>query len=515
MTSTDASIVRLDKDSHQLRSRHVILILTVLCSLLVASFAISSASLWVDELSTWFLAQPGSLSEWWTQLRNWPDTDLQDPLYHFYMLLWTHVFGTSAVLMRASNVVLFVIATVALVWPFRDQKTVAFPVLLAASFNSLLWYYLNDLRPYIMLYSGMSLMLGSAVEMLTLQRGPDGLTIKVFCIGAVLASGATVLGIAWCGSVVLFILLYGLLFGRISIARAVVANWATLTVTALVIATIAIYDFSLFGRGVRPELIYESSIFTMLFSVYSILGLLGLGPGMLELRENGAHAIIPWLPILIPAALSLSAVAAGGIWYIYRLLDRQTFILLVACTLLPILFTQFFGFVLHWRVLPRHYIPLVSIFVLVCGYGLARWWRGGLGARALVALSVLVMIGSSLSVRLAPRHARDAYEQAATLAKAELDRDGQVWWAAEVKGLMYYGVPYAANELEWRQAEDRKRVHVVGWTSFDSLAAQKAPALILVSRPESYDRAGAVKRYLETHKYHLVERFPAFTAWRQ
>jgi hypothetical protein len=133
-----------------------------------------------------------------------PDSDTQIPLYHFFMFGWTKIFGTDAVAMRASNVGMLMIANLALVRPFRSRPIIAFAVILTSCLSAPIWYYLNEIRPYIMLYTGACLMVGATIEMIASPHRPSPFGINAFCVGAVVSSGASVLGVAWAASAARF-----------------------------------------------------------------------------------------------------------------------------------------------------------------------------------------------------------------------------------------------------------------------------------------------------------------------
>src|SRR5712671_6379841 len=168
-------------------SNRAVLTVGFFSSVLVAICAISSGSLWIDEFGTWLLTRADSIPDWWRRFEAWPDSDSQIPLYHFFMYGWTKVLGTDAVAMRASNVGMFVIANLALLWPFRSRPTLAVPVILASCLSAPIWYYLNEIRPYIMLYMGACLMVGATIEMMGSQQRPSSFGIKALCVGAVLS----------------------------------------------------------------------------------------------------------------------------------------------------------------------------------------------------------------------------------------------------------------------------------------------------------------------------------------
>jgi hypothetical protein len=487
----------------KVETNRTVLAVAFFSSVLVAVCAISSGSLWIDEFGTWLLTRADSISDWWIRFRfqSRPDSDSQIPLYHFYMYGWTKLVGTGAVAMRASNIGMFVIATLALVWPFRSRPNIAVSVVLTSCLNASIWYYLNEIRPYIMLYMGTCLMVGASIEVLGAKQKPSSFAITALCLGAVISSGATVIGIAWAASVFLFILIYWLAIRKRSLSEVVNGNYLTLAIAALCIIALITHDIRMFALGKLPALLGEDNILTLLFSFYANLGLLGVGPGMLDMRANGVGALVPFGTIIAFSAIMFGLAAIGGLLEIRAIIGVRTLGLLIVCVLLPVLFLFTLGLVVHWRALPRHFIPLASIFSLLYAFGLRWWWHRRFVGMAVTLISIILMSYSALSVRYAPRHAKDDYKRAAELAETELARGGRVWWVAEIYGALYYRVPVKTSSFLSTQ-----------FPSF--LSTQPPPTLVLLSKPDTYDRQNVVRTYLLAKKYHLFESLPAFTAWR-
>lgn len=478
--------------------------------LLVAIWAISPESLWTDEFGTWILTRADSLPEWWRQLQNWPDSDSQIPLYHFYMYEWTKVFGVDALAMRASNIGMFVVANCALLWPFRARPNLAVPVILTTCLNACTWYYLNEIRPYIMLYMGVCLMLGAAIAIAGGPQKPSLSSMGALCLGAVIATGATVIGIAWAGPVFLFLLVYWLRTKRRPLSQLIGDTYPILAVAALCIIALIAHDIRMFLLGKLPAP-GDSSFLTLVFSFYANFGLLGLGPGMLDLRANGAGALIPFAPIIACSSVILGLVAVAGLLESKSMLGMRTVSLACVCALLPILFIVGLGVVVHWRALPRHFIPLASLFSILYAFGLGWWWRKETIGKAIAVTAVLIMAYSAFSVRYAPRHRKDDYKHAAELAATELAHGGQVWWVADPRGALYYGVPVD----DGRDAAGATQAHYVSEKTLPFLLTRPAPGLVLLSKPDAWDPQGAVQKYLLNNKYRIVETLPAFTAWRR
>jgi hypothetical protein len=499
----------------RVESSSAVLAIGFFASILVAILAISSGSLWIDEFGTWLLTRADSIPDWWRRLESWPDSDTQIPLYHFYMYFWTKFVGTDAVAMRASNIGMFVFANLALLWPFRSRPNIAVPLILTSCLSASVWYYLNEIRPYIMLYMGTCLMVGASIEIVGSAKKPSTFAIAVLCIGAVVSGGATVIVITWAGSVFLFVLVYWLAIKKRSLRELVDENYFMLAIAALCSTALIGHDIRMFAHGKLPALLGEDSILTLFLSLYANLGLLGVGPGMLDMRANGVAALVPFAPIIAFSAFIFGLIAIGGLLETRAILGVQTLGLLGVCILLPVLFIFFLGLVLHWRALPRHFIPLVSLFILLYAFGTAWWWRRRFGGMAVALTSIIIMGYSSLAVRYAPRHAKDDYKHAAELAANELADGGRIWWVAEVRGALYYGVPVIDERDSPVSTQSPGAQVYLSLTTPSFLSAQTPPTLVLISRPDTYDRQNLMTNYLLANKYHLVESFPAFTAWRQ
>jgi hypothetical protein len=270
----------------------------------------------------------------------------------------------------------------------------------------------------------------------------------------------------------------------------------------------------MFTLGKRPAP-YETNFLTVLFSFYANLDLLGVGPGMLDLRANAIGALVPFVPVITFSAMLFSLLTIGGLLEIRRMLGNRTIVLLIGCVLVPVVFIFALGMVVHWRVLPRHLIPLVSLFSLLYAFGLAWLWRRRFAGKAVALISVAMMGYSSLSVRYAPRHAKDDYKHAAELAAIELGHGGSVWWIADVRGALYYGISHASDELASPHANTRPGVEAnIPGKTLSFLSGQDPPTLVLLSKPD-FDPQKVVSQYLSSNKYRLVESFPAFTAWRR
>jgi hypothetical protein len=126
-----------------------------------------------------------------------------------------------------------------------------------------------------------------------------------------------------------------------------------------------------------------------------------------------------------------------------------------------------------------------------------------------VVLFVGLSLTSSLSLRFAPRHARDNYRSAAAIARQALQDGKTVWWNANERGAAYYHLPLATNGVAAGQA-----LLLVN-PSREVLLGTARPDMIIASRPDVFDDGGALAEFVAQSHYRLGTNLMAFTVWER
>jgi hypothetical protein len=84
-----------------------------------------------------------------------------------------------------------------------------------------------------------------------------------------------------------------------------------------------------------------------------------------------------------------------------------------------------------------------------------------------------------------------------------------VWWNAAEYGALYYEVPLMTG------ASGKAGAALLLDPAATTLAGLRAPDVVITSKPDVFDNAGAVNQYLTEGHYRAAEHFPAFTVWRR
>jgi len=199
----------------------------------------------------------------------------------------------------------------------------------------------------------------------------------------------------------------------------------------------------------------------------------------------------------------------AGLSHGLRLRNRQHLVLALLIGL-PAAFILATGWVVHFRVLGRHFAPVIPVVLLLCISGAQSLWsRRSVWGKGLVVLLCALTAVSCLSVRVGARHEKDDYRAAAAVARRALEDGRVVWWNAAPEGARYYGVP-----LDAPTGNKDAAVLILNPTP-EMLRHFPTPQVVIASKPDLYDGQKALAEYLGRHGFVAAEKLAAFVIWKR
>jgi hypothetical protein len=109
-------------------------------------------------------------------------------------------------------------------------------------------------------------------------------------------------------------------------------------------------------------------------------------------------------------------------------------------------------------------------------------------------------------VRFNPHHSRDDYRGAARIARTAVQEGKTVWWAGDQVVAEYYNVVFCGAD----PADQRACVVRTNNRDKRGLEHLPEPDVILISKPELFDTSGAVRSYIDEHRFQLKSHLMAF-----
>ncbi len=465
---------------------------------IVGFLAITHQSFWIDEGVAALKAMQPNIHGWWQSLRKDSDSNLQLIFQLFYLWGWEKIFGSAEYALRASNIPWFVVATVALMWSFPKNGRLQLSVLLLTLTSAFLWYYLSEARPYIVLFAFAAATTACLLRMVGEESSVDSSTwFRVFCLGSAGLCATSLIAVPWAlGAMLATGYWLGINRTRKLLLR---FRYSTLITAAVILIVGAYYAWTL-HLGARASGVNRTSAGSVLFIIYELSGLSGLGPGRLELREFEFGAFRHGIPILLIGLCAISGLFLASVGVAVRKVNRRSAIFFVIAVAIPFLLAIIAGFLGHMRLLGRHLTPLLPFLLAFLALGLQRLLFDQRIIFKLAGLvSILVCLFSDWEIRFAPRHRRDDYRSAVETVRKAVVAGKNVWWTAEPSLAEYYHAPLNSKDFI-----------VTSNASEDELAMATVPDLVCLSKPDIYDQNAVVRHYLQRHRFKVVETFPAF-----
>jgi hypothetical protein len=479
------------------------MLVAILFSLLVGGIAISNQSLWIDEAWSAAKAMQPSLGSWWATMASDKGSDLQMPFYMLYLWAWAKAFGASEIALRASNLPWFAAGVLALLWGFPQQRRFQFSIALLTLTHAFLWYYISEALPYIVLFAFSSL---TAACLFRLQQSVAISTdsnswFRWFCLGVAGICATNLIAVPWAVTAIgAFVFWTG---PRHALRMATRSAWFFgLIVTALIgLGIYYVWTLRLGNRASHGR----SGFATIGFGFYELLGISGLGPGRLTLREEGMRTLIAYAPAVSVGVISVFTLCAPAVTELRKRATRRDCIFFGIAIVLPLIAVMLAGGAAHMRLLGRHFTPLLPFLLAFLGFGLAQLLFASRGwIRAVAVAAIVTLLISALEIRFAPRHQRDDYRTAAGEARRAIADGEKVWWAADVSTGAYYGIPLNSPDLTLgSNLSDR---------FFETLPT---PDLVCLSKPDIYDPNDKIRNYLRAHDFKVMRVLPAFQIFQR
>ncbi|MFN3861653.1 MAG: hypothetical protein ACK4R2_09310 [Roseateles sp.] len=488
--------------------RRDLLILLFITGVL-AALTIDQRSLWTDEIGTWSISVANGPLDWAQRFWHHHNSDGQIPLYHLAMYLWTQAFGSSELALRWANVPWLLIALLGL-HRLRLQGALRWLTIAVFCLHPLVWYQLNEARPYILHLAGACWLLAGCVN-LDLATQPDDLDAswREVLIGTFLLVGSSALGAFWILGALLVLAIWNhrALLALIGSARRQLGFTALLLGGCALCIIVAAHSHL---SGARASLAASFSVGGLIYGGIELLGAAGLGPSRHQLRSQ-IRLSDPIQLGLMFAAATLALTCVGLAWR--RLATGRARAMTAIALLVPIAALAGVGLLLHWRVVGRHLSGALPLLCLALAYFLRGAWRDQqLAARVLAAALILTLTASSIAIRLADRHGKDDYRQAAAWAQAALREGKTVLWLANERAIGYYRLSgWTPDGIAGLPPG------LIPFTHYPARAGagQPAPDVVIYSPREGVDPDDLARPVLRTGGYRLTQTAIAFELYRK
>lgn len=473
----------------------------------VAGFAISNQSYWIDEATSLIVAMAPNPAEAWKYAQAVGGSTIQMLLYNIFLYGWHKIFGGGEWAMRSANIPFFVFAQLAFLLLLRARPRLALTACGLSLVCPTVWMYLDEARPYIMQYAAACWPTAALLRAAAPQPGDEDWRtseLLFLALATILLAGSGLLGVLWAAGFVLTLLWLwknsASAEGKQSPARFYLA---ALAIPFVALACFHVLTYEQAGIGYfRPG----TGLISLPYVLYEFLGFSGFGPGRLEMRAAPFAALRAHFFSLLPLA---AVTGILGIFLLQLLRSRRPHGRPVAAfafaVVLPAIVAVIGMFFSDYRPLPRYFMPVLPTAILALAAVLpAAWAQASVVVRAAAVMLPLLWLTSSLNLRWREAHAKDDYRTAAAIAAAALRENKEVWWAADAAAAFIYLTPVALENVPGR-------AWAMQAPQWDDIRFKFPPRVIVMSKTDIYDPAGAVARYAAENHFVPALKLHAFT----
>lgn len=473
----------------------------LLSSFAVLALQISNQSLWIDEGGTAFYGLLPTFRDWWQFLIHDPISNSQMPLPLLGAWLTAHSLGTAEWQLRSLNLLWAGGGLVAFYFAGRALGCRWLPALLVI--QPYFWFYNNELRPYSQeIFCGTLLVLGTVLFYRDQAQGNRWAWISA--AGGVLLGYTTILSAFPIGATALVCGLIGYSRGWRIGRRA----WLPLVLGCILLLLAGAYYVWTILRGATVNVVWKGDWKSLCYIFYELTGLSGLGPSLAEIREAAAAKVLPavlkshWLEfgLAVLAGMFWALLLASAVWRFIRERRWHKLALLLGIVVLAGTSLTVFGLCMKKVLWARHWAPIFPFYVAAMGLVLkAQANPGGhlIMRRLVTGAWIVLLVGSALSLRFSPKHAKDDYREAAALTKKYLAQGRTVWWVACWECAYYYRVPIGPVDRPERSLSPFCYIIQPGGSN---APVPSTLPVVLISRPSIYDPAGSVRAFVEQNK---------------
>lgn len=479
---------------------------------------VSDDSLWIDEgWSAWAAASPSFYHLVHDTMLTCRDAIAQMPLYSIYLWGWSRIFGLSEVALRTSNVP-FAVLFLLILQKGSVRLFGARWIWLVAAVSPFLWFYMNEVRPYVAVMGLASLSVVSLFLYID-GKGYQRTWTPWMCLcGMFMLCGVHMLGVFLIPALLTGV---GLCNGmdrdkwRMFLRQ---WSWPVVVFLPLFLCLGGYYAWGLWeGTGGHRE---GPGIGNVGFAVYEFAGFLGLGPPRNLLREAG-----PAITLRYAGTLDLGAAGWLVVWAVViaklrvRAVSKRVLLLcaMTAAGAVPYCVAAVLASHRFWG---RHLAPFFPLFLfaligLLAGDTQKRALRNA-GRIAACSLAAVWLV-SSLRLVCLPEYGKDDYRDAVSYAMDAAGENGTILWAADIPTASYYGLRFDGAREQIHRASSRLAVMASNFSEEQLEAVRRdaaQPLIVAVSRADLFDRRKGIDAWLKGTGGELIASPNAFRIYR-
>lgn len=485
-----------------------------MCYAIVLGGWVSNQSFWIDECNSAIKAIQPTFSSFCSTLFSQGGSDSQMPLYMFILWIWEKIFGSGEFWLRSLNILFSSLAL--LIIAKENYLSTRFRIIygLLITTSPMLCIYMDEARPYVLQFLA-SIMIFIPMMCYKHNEFMETFNFRMFLLGVIVLCGSSLTGVLFSFWACLWLLLS--LLKTKNIKQFILSHKFLIAFCVVTLCLLGIYYLLTLFNGSRASSISKTTLSTLGFCAYEFLGFMGVGPSRISLRESYEAALSQYI-----GEISIFAIIVFVPYLLFFIVKRNTTfdkefkkeLMSSFVFILGALSMVFVGATMNMRVLARHLMPLLPVYLFFLSYCFDKTIRYYINSNAtmrkstksvvlcLFILFSVTMLFSCLSFRFQEIHKKDDYKGVVTYLKNNAPQKYDVWWAADGAASEVYDV-----------ASFFEKFVVITNSNLNECIQSKMPQVVVLSKPDIYDNKGILLLFLKDNNFKENHQFTSFVIY--
>ena len=462
-------------------------------------FLISTESFWVDEgiSASWLIKD--SLSNLFSDLLSNTESESQMPLYIICIWFWGLIVPHTEWFLRSLNLI-FLIGTGLFIYNYSKRYDNSF-ILLTFFVQPFLWKYVGEFRPYLLqifLHTIQIIMLLDLYNNKNIKYRTFLLITSSFlsCFVHMLSVIPFI--------IISLIILFCVLRKKIIFFKQEIK---VILISIPLFFFLGLYYLQTLLRDAGGAKLWDPSIKNYLFSIYEMIGLSGIGPSYLMIRDIASNEILGIIRLFIDYIPIVSIFLVVFVLLILNLRfinDKNNKLLIIFLTSVFLILITLSSLA-NWPFWGRHLAPIFPAYTIILSTLISFYWKKNNFAKIISLTLLLLLIFSSFNNRFNDKYAKEDYRGVMNYVGTHSD-DTLILMGINKPTFLFYE-KYFQDEYKFDNAifvKDLKKNPL------------NVPDKIILTRPNAIDSDFYIRKYITDNNFEEdISKFVGFKIYRR
>ena len=467
--------------------------------IITSLFLISTESFWVDEGITASWLMKDSFNDLLSNLLSNSESESQMPFYIICIWLWGLIVPHTEWFLRSLNI-LFLFGTGLFVYNYSKRYDNSF-IFLIFFIQPFLWKYVGEFRPYLLQIFLHTIQIIALLDLLNEKN------IKYRTLLLVSSSflSCFVHMLSVIPLIVIFLIIsVCFLIKKINLYKQEIK---IILFSFPLFLMLGFYYLQTLIRDAGGAKLWDPSIKNYLFSIYELIGLSGIGPSYLMIRDIATNDFFETINLFvnyIPIIFLFLIVFVLIILNLKLVFNKNTRILIIF-SISVFLILIIFSSLANWPFWGRHLAPIFPAYVIILSVLISYFYKKNNFGKIISLILISLLIFSTLNNRFNDKYEKEDYRGIMNYAGSHSENT-----------IILMGVNRPAYSFYEKYFSEKYKFNNTIFVEYLKKNSSIIPDKIILTRPDAIDSDFFIRKYIIRNNFvEDVDKFVGFKIYKK